>query len=125
MTKKYDFPVSFTCRHEECDKPFKTMAIEQVLKLSKFHGRIEDGNITFDKKKNPLIRVEISLRVPGIVIAATDEDFNQTRALDKVIEKAKIQLQKIRSRDIEHRTLQQPGIQGPLPEVNETEIESE
>ena len=125
MTKKYDFPVSFTCRHEECDEPFKAMAIEQVLKLSKFHSRIEDGNITFDKKKNPLIRVEISLRVPGIVIAATDEDFNQARAFDKVIEKAKTQLQKIRSRDIEHRAPQQPGIQGPLPEINETEIESE
>ena len=123
MTKKYDFPVSFTCRHEECDEQFKAMAIEQVLKLSKFHRRIEDSIITFDKKKNPLIRVEISLRVPGSLIAATHEDFNQVRALDEVIEKAKVQLQKVRSKDIEHRVAQSPLVTGALPIETESEEE--
>ena len=123
MTKKYDFPVSFTCRHEECDEQFKAIAIEQVLKLSKFHNRIEDGNITFDKKKNPLIRVEISLRIPGLVIAATHEDFNQVRALDEVVEKAKVQLQKIRSRVIEHRVVQPPPVPEELPIETEEEKE--
>jgi len=123
MTKNYDFPVSFTCRHEECDEQFKAMAIEQVLKLSKFHNRIEDGNITFDKKKNPLIRVEISLRIPGLVIAATHEDFNRVRALDEVVEKAKVQLQKIRSKVIEHRVVQPPPVPEELPVETEEEKE--
>lgn len=123
MTKKYDFPISFTCRHEECDEQFKAMAIEQILKLSKFHNRIEDGNITFDKKKNPLIRVEISLRIPGLVIAATHEDFNQVRALDEVVEKAKVQLQKIRSKVIEHRVVQPPPVPGVLSVETEEEKE--
>lgn len=123
MTKKYDFPVSFTCRHEECDEQFKAMAIEQVLKLSKFHNRIEDGNLTFDKKKNPLIRVEISLRIPGLVIAATHEDFNQVRALDEVVEKAKVQLQKIRSKVIEHRVVQPTLVPEELPVETEEEKE--
>ncbi|MDP2983128.1 MAG: HPF/RaiA family ribosome-associated protein [Candidatus Latescibacter sp.] len=123
MTKKYDFPVSFTCRHEECDEQFKAMAIEQVLKLSKFHNRIEDGNITFDKKKNPLIRAEISLRIPGLVIAATHEDFNQVRALDEVVEKAKVQLQKIRSKVIDHRVVKPPTVPEELPIETEEEKE--
>jgi ribosomal subunit interface protein len=123
MTKNYDFPVSFTCRHEECDEQFKAMAIEQVLKLSKFHNRIEDGNITFEKKKNPMIRVEISIRIPGLVIAATHEDFNQVRALDEVVEKAKVQLQKIRSKVTGHRVAQPPVVPGGLTTESEEENE--
>ncbi|MFA6470964.1 MAG: HPF/RaiA family ribosome-associated protein [Candidatus Latescibacterota bacterium] len=123
MTKKYDFPVSFTCRHEECDEQFKTMAIEQVLKLSNFHSRIENGIITFDKKKASFVRVEISLRIPGSLLSATHEDFNQVRALDEVINKAKVQLQKVRGKTIKHRGTQSPSIAEALP--NETESEEE
>ena len=44
------------------------------------------------------MKVEVSLRVPGLTITATDKDYNQTRALDSAIEKAKTQIKKLKSK---------------------------
>jgi ribosomal subunit interface protein len=103
MTKAYDFPVSFTCRHEECDDQFRDAAIEQVRKLSRFHSRIVGGSIIVDRK-NPSVRVEVSVRVPGTVITAVHDDFNRTIALDAAIEKARAQIKKLKEKILDRRT---------------------
>jgi ribosomal subunit interface protein len=103
MTKAYDFPVSFTCRHEECDDSFKSAAIDQVQKLSRLHSHIIGGNVIVDRK-NPSVRVEVSVRIPGTVITATHDDFNRTIALDTAVEKARAQIKKLKEKILDHRT---------------------
>ncbi len=102
MTKAYDFPVSFTCRHEECDDDFRSAAIDQVRKLSRFHNRILDGSVIVDRK-NPSVRVEVSLRIPGAVITAVHDDFNRSVALDAAVEKARAQIKKLKEKIIDRR----------------------
>lgn len=116
MTKAYDFPVSFTCRHEECDDNFRNAAIEQVQKLSRFHSRIIGGGVIVDRK-NPSVRVEVSIRIPGTVITATHDDFNRTIALDTAIEKARAQITKLKEKILDRRT--------PSEEISGTEPEEE
>ena len=102
MAKAYDFPITFTCRHDNCDEVFKQSAIEQVLKLSRYHSHIIDADITINGKK-PSTRVEIVVRVPGVIITAAHDDFHRTVALDAAIEKAKIQIKKLKEKIAEHR----------------------
>lgn len=117
MTKAYDFPVSFTCRHEECDDQFRKAAIEQVQKLSRFHGRIIGGSIIVDRK-NPSVRVEVSIRIPGTVITAVHDDFSRTIALDAAVEKARAQIKKLKERILDRRTpADELSAAGPGPEV--------
>ena len=113
MTKAYDFPVSFTCRHEECDNTFRNAAIEEVQKLSHFHSHIIDGSVIVDRKDNPSIRVEVSVRVPGTVITASHHDFNRTFALDTAVEKARAQIQKLKGKIHDRRT---PSVDLTAPE---------
>ncbi len=108
MSKTYDFDVTFTCRHNECDDNFKAAAINKIQKLSRFHSHIIDSNIIVDKK-NSSTKVEISLRVPGLTLLAAHEDFNQMKALDLTINKTKAQLKKMKSKVIDHRGTSQRG----------------
>jgi len=108
MSKAYDFDVTFTCRHNECDDNFKVAAISKIQKLSRFHSHVIDSNIIVDKK-NSLTKVEISLRVPGLTILAVHEDFNQIKTLDLAIEKTKAQLKKLKSKVIDHRGTSKRG----------------
>lgn len=108
MSKAYDFDVTFTCRHNECDDNFKVTAINKIQKLSRFHSHIIDSNIIVDKK-NSSTKVEISLRVPGLTLLAAHEDFNQIKALDLTINKTKAQLKKMKSKVIDHRGTSQRG----------------
>jgi len=119
MSKAYDFDVTFTCRHNECDDHFKVAAINKIQKLSRFHSHIIDSDITVDKK-NSLIKVEISLRVPGLTILAAHENFNQMKTLDVAIEKTKAQLKKLKSKVIDHRGASQRGV-GEVLESEELE----
>jgi ribosomal subunit interface protein len=98
----YDFPVSFKCLHEECDVTFKNAAIDEVKRLSRFYAHIIDGAVVYDKK-NPTVRVEVSIRVPGTALTSVHEDFNGIAALDGAIEKAKTQIKKLKSRVVDHR----------------------
>jgi ribosomal subunit interface protein len=102
MTAAYEFPVSFKCLHEECDVTFKDAAIDEVKKLSRFYAHIIDGAVVYDKK-NPTVRVEVSVRIPGTVVTSVHEDFNRMAALDGAIEKAKTQIKKLKSRIVDHR----------------------
>jgi len=116
MTKVYDFDVTVTTRHEDCNEQFKENAIEEVLKLSKYHSHIIDGDITIDKQ-NSSYRVEISLHIPGHTFIATNQDYNLTKALDATINKTKIQLKKLKSKIIDHRIAPQ------APETERVEAE--
>ncbi|HUT62860.1 MAG TPA: ribosome-associated translation inhibitor RaiA [Anaerolineae bacterium] len=111
MVKAYDFDVSLTCRSNEYDKQFKETAINQMLKLSKYHTNIIDGDITIDKQ-NSAYKIEVSVRVPGHTVTAVHQDYNQIKALDMAIEKIKKQLKKLKSKVADHRvTPQQPIIE--------------
>ncbi|MHB9028015.1 MAG: HPF/RaiA family ribosome-associated protein [Candidatus Latescibacterota bacterium] len=102
MARAYDFPVTFTCRHDNCDEVFKQTAIEQVLKLSRYYGHIIDADITINGKQ-PSTRVEVVIRVPGMVITAAHDDFHRTVALDAAVEKAKIQIKRLKEKVVDHR----------------------
>ena len=102
MEKTYDFDVLFTCRCDECDKSFKELAVENVLKLSRYNKHILDGNILLDKQ-NSAFNVEISLRIPGHTFRAKHADYNQVKALDASVEKVKIQLKRLKSKVVNHR----------------------
>ncbi len=102
MTKSYDFDVTITGRHEELEKDLKNNVIEQMLKLSKFYSHIIDGNVIIDRN-NSFVKVEVSVRVPGSTITAVHEDYNQIKAIDAAIDKAKTQIKKLKSKVVDHR----------------------
>jgi len=118
MPNTYDFPVSFKCIHEECDDLFKTAAVDEVKKLSKYHTHIIDGTVIIDKK-NPSVKVEVSIHVPGAVITASHEDYNRVIALDAAVEKTKTQIKKLRSKVVDHRVSHQTGISAEETEPSE------
>ena len=94
--------------------------MEQMLKLSRFHSHIIDSDVTIDKK-NSSIKVEVSIRVPGLTITAAHEDFNQNKAFDTAFEKARRQLQKLKSKVVDHRA---PGSHALIPteDIKEPDI---
>ena len=100
--KAYDFDVSLTCRHEECDVFFRDNAKNELLKLSKYHKHIIDGSILLDKE-NSAHKAEVTVRVPGNVFTGTHVDFDKLKAFGGAIEKAKRQIQKLKSRIVDHR----------------------
>jgi len=102
IVKAYDFDVTLTCRHDECDDFFKDTAKNELLKLSKFHKHIIDGNIILDKE-NSAHKAEVTVRVPGSIFTGTHVDFDRAKALDGAVEKAKRQIQKLKSRIADHR----------------------
>ena len=106
MVNDRDFTVTLTCRHEECDEQFKKTSIDELHKLSKYFTNIIDGNITVDRN-NLSFKVDILLRVPGLTIRAEHEDYNNMKALDTAIEKAKTQLKKLKGKVIDHRVTHQ------------------
>ncbi len=112
--KTYEYDVQITSRHDGCDQYTKDSIVKQMHKLSKFHSHIIDGNVIIDRQ-NSYIKVEVSLRVPGLTITATDEDYNQAKAVDSAIEKAKTQIKKLRSKVVGHR----PATTQPVMEMEE------
>ncbi len=105
MKNNYDFNVSITCRHEECNLDFKESIKKQIQKLSKYYSHIIDSNVILDKQ-NSSFKVEISLHVPGLVITAKHEDYDRIKALDISFEKVKKQLKKLKSKVVDHRVSQ-------------------
>ena len=99
MKNNYDFNVSITCRHEECNFDFKESIKKQIQKLSKYYSHIIDSTVIIDKQ-NSSFKVEISLKVPGLVITAKHEDYDRIKALDTSFEKVKIQLKKLKSKNV-------------------------
>ena len=116
MVQVYDYDVQITSRHEECEQHVKDSIVKQMQKLSKFHPHIIDGNVIIDRQ-NSFVKVEVSLRVPGLTITATDQDYNQIKALDSAIEKAKTQIKKLRSKVADHRV----STPQPVVELQSTE----
>ncbi len=102
MAKAYDFDVTVICLHDECNKQFKEIAVNELLKLSKYFSHIIDGSIRFDRQDSS-IRVEVLLRVPGLTITATNEDYDDRKALNKCINKAKARLKKLKNKVVDHR----------------------
>jgi len=102
MSKVYDYDVRITCRHEDCPDEIKESIIDEMLKLTKFHSHIIDGDVTLDSK-NSHHRMEVLLRVPGLTITAVDEGFHQAKVIDAALAKAKTRLKKIKSRIVKHR----------------------
>ena len=102
MKNATDFNVSITCRHEDFSDGFKKSINNQLQKLSKFYSNIIDANVIIDKQ-NTSFRVEISLHVPGLVITATDEDYNHKKAIDSAINKVERQIKKLKSKVVDHR----------------------
>ncbi len=109
MSKIYDFDVSFTCRHDESTEQFKEQAIEEVLKLSKYHNHIINGDITIDRQ-NSNVKAEVLIHIPGHTLRASDQDFDAGKAFDSAVEKAKKQLKKLKDKISDHR------VQPPLKE---------
>ena len=110
MANSHDFSVTFTSRHEEANEQFKETAISEVLKLSKYHNHIINGDITIDRQ-NLNVKAEVLIHIPGRTLRACDEDYNAAKAFDSALDKAKIQLKKLKSRIIDHRGQAQPAIQ--------------
>ena len=107
MTSEYSFDVTFTGRHEEIHQEVKSSVIEQIQKLSRFYSHIIDGNVIIDRS-NSVVKVEVSLRVPGLTITAKHEDYKQNVAIDGAVERAKTQLKKLKSKIVDHRVSEQP-----------------
>ncbi len=118
MAKAYDFPVTFTCRHESCDESFKQEAVEQVLKLSRYHGHIIDADVKVNGKQ-PSTRVEVTVRIPGVVVTASYEDYSRTVALDTAVEKARIQIKRYKDKTKDHRVPVSPEPSGETAEPSE------
>jgi len=102
MKNTENFNVTITCRHNDFSDNFKEAAKNDILKLSRYYSQIIDAYLIIDKQ-NSNYKVEISLHVPGTIITAKNEDYNHKKAVDSVIEKAKVQLKKLKSKIVEHR----------------------
>lgn len=102
MKNANDFDVSITCRHGDFNDSLKKSINNKLQKLSKFYSNIINANVIIDKQ-NTGFRVEISLHVPGSVITATDEDYNQKKAIDSAVDKVERQIKKLKSKVIDHR----------------------
>ena len=120
MGKAYDFDVQITSRHEECEYHLKESIVKQMHKLSRFHNHIIDGNVIIDRQ-NSYFKVEVSVRVPGLTITATDKDYNQSKALDSAIEKTKTQIKKLKSKVVNHRAPSQHAV-GEMEEIGESDV---
>jgi len=123
MVKTYDFDVTVTGRHDVFDERFKKTAIDEVRKLSKYHSHIIDGTITLDRQ-NSSFKAEVFIRVPGHTFIASHEDYDLMKALDGAISKTKKQLQKLKSKVIDHRPApQQYEVEGSESEDTEEPAE--
>lgn len=127
MTKVYDFDVTVTCRHDEIDDNLKLSAVEEILKLSKYHSHIIDADITIDKHNSALYRADVSLRVPGRTFIATHEDYVASTAIDTAIDKTKNQLKKLKSKIADHRAvpLTQQSSMIEDPSLSEADADAE
>ena len=105
MEKKFDFNVTITTRNEEFGEDLKEKITIQLKKLNKYYSHIIDANVILDKQ-NSSFKVDISLQVPGLVITSRNEDFDQIKAIDTALEKVKTQLKKLKSKVMDHRTIQ-------------------
>ena len=109
-----NFDVTITSRHEEIREDIKKSLTEQLWKLSKFHSHIIDAGIILDKR-NSSLKVDITLRVPGAVITATEEGYKDKIILDSALEKIKTQLKKLKSKVADHRAI-------PISAIAESDV---
>ena len=105
MEKNFDFNVTITTRNEEFGEGHKEKITRQLKKLKKQFSHIIDANVILDKQ-NSSYKVDISLQVPGLVITSRNEDFDKIKAIDNALEKVKTQLKKLKSKVVDHRTIQ-------------------
>ena len=105
MEKNFDFNVTITSRNEGFGEGHKEKITKQLKKLKKYYSHIVDANVILDKQ-NSSFKVEISLHVPGLVITSRNEDFDKIKAIDTALEKVKTQLKKLKSKVVDHRTVQ-------------------
>lgn len=125
MVKTYDFNVMVTSRHEELNDQLKSSAVEEILRLSRYHNHIIDGDLTIDKK-NSSYKAEMTLRVPGHVFVATAEEYDVAKAIDSAIDKTKTQLKKLKSKIVDHRASHQVDFVIPVEvEADDKEPEQE
>ena len=103
------FDVTITCRHDDLSEIYKESIRDRLQKLSRFHSHIVNASVMSDKQ-NSGYKVEISLHVPGSVITAVNEDYNQKKALDSAYDKVKSQLKKLKSKIVDHRTSQSSAV---------------
>lgn len=121
MEKSYEFDVMITSRHEDLKDELKKTIMNQMMKLSRFHSHIIDGTVIIEKNKF-YYKAEVSIRVPGLTINAAQEDYNEQKAIDIAIEKAKTQIKKLKSKVVEHRAPQTPVIEVNPPNVSEETV---
>ncbi len=105
MEKNFDFNVTITSRNEGFGEGHKEKITKQLKNLKKYYSHIIDANVILDKQ-NSSFKVEISLHVPGLVITSRYEDYDQIKAMDTALEKVKTQLNKLKSKVVDHRTIQ-------------------
>ncbi len=122
MTKVYDFDVAMTCRHDECSDEYKQSLVDEVLRLSKYHTHIIDGYITLDRQ-NTSYRAEISLRIPGHTLISSNDDYKMDKAFVGAFDKMKAQLQKIKSKIVDHRPQNGDDFAAMVVEQSEETVE--
>ena len=105
MSQTKDFSVSISSRHEELSDSLKESITSQMQKLSRYHNKIIDANILVDKH-NATFKVDVSVQLPGSVITACHEDYNQSVALDAALDKTKTRIKKLKERIVDHRAPQ-------------------
>jgi len=118
MEKSYEFEVMITSRHSDLNDQLKNTIVKDMLKLSRFHSHIIDGSVIIEKN-NSYFKAEVSVRVPGLTINAAQEDYNEMKAIDIAIGKAKTQLKKLKSKVVDHRAPQIPAAETTTTDVSE------
>jgi putative sigma-54 modulation protein len=117
MSQTNDFSVSISARHEELSDTVKESITSQIMKLSRYNNHIVDANILVDRH-NSTYKVDVSIQLPGSVITACHEDYDQFVALDVALEKTKTQIKKLKEKSVDHRVNQvlQPVETGDIEE---------
>ncbi len=105
MSQTKEFTVTISARHEELHDSVKQSITSQIQKLSRYNKQIIDANILVDKQ-NSTYKVDVSVQLPGSVITACHEDYDQSIALDAALEKTKTQIKKLKDKIVDHRVNQ-------------------
>ncbi len=121
-----EYPLHVVGRHLSITEPMKSYAVDKLVKMEKFGGRIVDATITMDIQKQTH-SVDFLLNVNNVQVKVSGQTRDMYSAVDQAIERLKNKLSRYMHRIHEHHGKGLPEIEmqvnvvqsGPLDEIND------
>lgn len=97
--------VLFTARHFSASESLQSYCEQAVQKLSKFHDGIQEVEIVASPDANidSPQHIEVSVKVPGTVLIASESSETYETAINKVVDNLKRQIKKYKDKQLAHK----------------------